>query len=171
MKVKLLLSEYEIQEKISLMAKQISADYEGRDPVVLCSLTGAMFFAADLLRQIPYPLEMYAVKLSSYVGNASSGKVDVELFNTCDLRGRCVLVVEDIVETGLTWFKFYELLKEKGCTDYKIASLLVKRQKLQVNLQVDYYGFEIENDYVVGYGLDSVGRGRNLPGIYCLIDD
>ena len=138
------------------------------DSVLPRSLFG---IESDLLKRIDYPCEVYPMKFSSYVDNRSSMEVKEDLFPDIDLQGRNVYVLEDIADTGLTVHSLSAFLKDKGCATCKIAVLLVKPDKLQVPLKIDYYGFEIGDDYVAGYGLDVDFTGRNLKDIYVMTDN
>lgn len=162
----LLIDEDTLQSRVRQLAASIADECRDKNPVFLFNLTGSVFFACDLLRNIGFPCEIYPFKLSSYVNNVSSGTVNRELWPEISLEGRCVVIIEDIIESGCTMSAITGLLREKGCRDYKIATLLMKPQKLKVNLQVDYVGFEIGDEYVAGYGLDVDFTGRNLRAIY-----
>lgn len=168
---KILLTHEEIDARVEVLAKEIADDARGKNPLFLVNLTGAMFFACDLLKRIDYPCEVYPMKFSSYVDNRSSMEVKEDLFPDIDLEGRNVYVLEDIADTGLTVHSLSAFLKDKGCATCKIAVLLVKPDKLQVPVKIDYYGFEIGDDYVAGYGLDVDFTGRNLKDIYVMTDN
>lgn len=153
------------------MASNIAEDAKEENPVFLVNLTGAMFFACELLKNIEFPCEVYPIKFSSYVNNRSSMSVKNELFPDIDLQGRTVYVLEDIVDTGLTAMSLLDFLKNKGCKNCKLAVLLVKPEKLQAPLHIDYVGFEIEDKYVAGFGLDVDFTARNLCDIYVITED
>lgn len=168
---KVLLTEEQIVSRIRQIASEISAEAKDKNPVFLVNLSGAMFFACELLKNIEYPCEVYPIKFSSYVNNRSSMTVRNELFPDIDLQGRNVYVLEDIADTGLTALHLLDFLKNKGCKSCKFAVLLVKPKKLQVPLKVDYAGFEIGDEYVAGFGLDVDFTARNLRNIYIMTED
>ena len=162
------LDELRIQERIKALGRIISADYAGKRPVLLGVLNGAFMFVADLMRALEIDCEISFVKLRSYEGTQSSGEVETLLGLDTDIEGRHVLLVEDIVDTGNTLHYFLPDLKKLGPASVELAALLIKPEALQHPLDIRYLGFEIENRFVVGYGLDYNGLGRNLPAIYQL---
>lgn len=164
------IPEHRLRERVAEVARQISADLEGKKPLFLAVLNGAFVFAADLMRGIDTPAEISFVRFASYQGMESSGKVKQLIGLTEDIKGRTVVVVEDIVDSGLTMQQLLTNLREHEPADLRIAALLVKPEKLQVPLHIDYTCFEIPNDFIVGYGLDYDGYGRNLPSIYTVMD-
>jgi len=164
-----LLSTDQIQKRITELAQEISDDYENNCPVLIGVLNGAFIFMGDLVKQLTINCEVDFIKISSY-GKAkkSSGKIDVLKDIDCHLEGRDVLVIEDIVDSGLS-VKFLEQ-KIKSCepNSLKFVSLLQKKDSAQVDFEIDYLGFWIPNEFVVGYGLDFAQKLRNLPAIYIL---
>ncbi len=158
----------EILKQVERVAEEINRDIAGQDPVFLCVLNGSFMFASDLMKCVKIPCELSFVKLSSYSGTSSSGQARQLIGLTDDLRGRVVVVVEDIIDSGLTLFKILDLLWEHMPKAVKVCSLLVKPDKHKAHLPVDYVGMEIPNDFIVGYGLDYDGKGRNLPSIYTM---
>lgn len=162
-----------IAARVADMGRQIARDYAGAEPLVMVVvLKGSLIFAADLARAINLPLEMEAVRLSSYSGTHSTGVVKALLPLADELcEGRHLLVVEDIVDTGTTLSKFLPDLKARGAASVKLAALLSKPAARRHEVTVDYLGFEIPNDFVVGYGLDYDELGRNLPGIWVACPD
>jgi len=165
------LSEKVIQEKIREIAKQLSTDYDGRKPLFIAILNGSFMFAADLFKYLTIDAEICFIKLASYSGMKSSGKVTTAIGLDQDLFGRDVVIVEDIVDTGKTLHEFLPKLNHQQPRSLKIAALLHKPEATQFHLQIDYLGFSIPNKFVVGYGLDYDGLGRNLKEIYQLADN
>ena len=159
-----------IAARVAEMGRQIALDYAGIELVMVVVLKGSLIFAADLARAVPLPLEMEAVRLSSYSGTQSTGEVRSLLPLADELcEGRHLLVVEDIVDTGTTLSKFLPDLKARGAASVKLATLLSKPEARVHEVVIDYLGFEIPNDFVVGYGLDYDELGRNLPGIWVAV--
>lgn len=161
----------EIKKRIAELAAQISSDLKGRNPLFLAVLNGSFMFAADLMRGITTPCEISFVRLSSYTGTESTGTVHELIGLNEDLTGRTVVIIEDIVDSGLTMRELLSMLKTKNPADVRIASLLVKPGNLKVKLDIPYCCFHIPNDFIVGYGLDYDGYGRNLPDIYTLVKE
>jgi len=164
------LSAESIQERIREMAAQINADYKGKKVTFVVILNGAFMFAGDLLKHIQLDCEIAFVKVSSYKGTESSGRVDEIIGLTNDISDRDVVIVEDIVDTGITMDKIVKILNANGCRSLKIASLLFKPDAFNGKNSPHYTGFSIENKFVVGYGLDYNEHGRNLDAIYQLTD-
>ena len=162
------LSPDTVARQVENIAAAISADYAAKPqpPILLAILNGAFVFASDLLRAMSIEAEISFVKLSSYHGTASTGRVQELIGLTHDLTGRDVIVVEDIVDSGETLHRFLPDLKQRGCASVRSAVLLVKPDALKHPLEFEYWGFEIENAFVVGYGLDYDELGRGLPGIW-----
>lgn len=161
----------EIKKRIAELAAQISSDLKGRNPLFLAVLNGSFMFAADLMRGITTPCEISFVRLSSYTGTESTGSVHELIGLNENLSGRTVVIIEDIVDSGLTMRELLSMLKTKNPADVRIASLLVKPGNLKVKLDIPYCCFHIPNDFIVGYGLDYDGYGRNLPDIYTLVKE
>ncbi|MBF0104677.1 MAG: hypoxanthine phosphoribosyltransferase [Deltaproteobacteria bacterium] len=159
-----LLSEDEIKGRIKIMADEINHDYQGKDVTAICILKGGMVFFTDLIRFLKMPLRCEFLATSSY-GNdkKSSGEVKLTMDTKYPLEGKHVLVVEDIVDSGLTLSYILALLKARNPASVKLCSLLFKPASLKRDLTVDYVGFKIGNEFVVGYGLDYAGLYRNLP--------
>jgi hypoxanthine phosphoribosyltransferase len=162
------LSKEIIQAKIAELAKQISVDYLGKNPLFIGILNGSFMFAADLYKQVSIPSTISFIKLVSYKGTTSSGTVITSIGLEEDLSNRDVILIEDIVDTGKTLSEFIPSLKKLSPASIKICTLLQKPDALQHPLTVDYFGFEIPNKFVVGYGLDYDGYGRNSEEIYQL---
>ncbi|MBO4370676.1 MAG: hypoxanthine phosphoribosyltransferase [Paludibacteraceae bacterium] len=155
-----------IAERVNALAAEISGAYRDQPVLFVCMLSGAFVFASDLLRAMDTTAEICFVKWSSYDGTSSTGTLKQELPLDVDVKGRKVVVVEDIVETGLTLYNFKKDILSRGAAECRIATLLYKPQCLRYNLQIDWKGFEIGNEFVVGYGLDYNGEGRMLRDLY-----
>lgn len=164
------IPEEKIKARVAEIAAQISHDLEGKRLLFLAVLNGSFVFAADLLRGIDTPCEISFVRMASYEGTSSTGDVKQLIGLKEDIKDRTVVIVEDIIDSGLTMVHLLDLLKEKQPADIKIAALLVKPGNLKVNLDIPYCCFEIPNDFIVGYGLDYDGEGRNLPSIYTVTE-
>ena len=164
------ITESEIKERIKSLAATISHDYAGKNPLVLGVLNGAFIFAADLMREITIPCEISFVKLASYQGTISSGKVKEVLGINEDIHGRHVIIVEDIVDTGRTMKQMIESLGTRNPASVDICTLFVKPDKLEEPIEVKYAAFSIPNEFIVGYGLDYDQAGRNLREIYTLCE-
>ena len=164
--MKVLLSHDVIQARVEEMGKQISADYAGREPHLVCVLKGACTFMTDLCRTMDVPLTLDYIAVSSY-GATTKSSGEVKLIKDLDqgLDGRDLLVIEDIVDTGLTLNYLLKVLKARGPRSLKVASLLSKPSRRLVETPVNYVGFSIEDLFVVGYGLDYNERYRNLRDI------
>lgn len=159
-----------IDEAISKMAVQINKDLDGKNPLFIIVLNGAFMFASDLLKKIHIDCEVTFVKLSSYIGTKSSHLVREIIGLDKSLSDRHVVVIEDIIDTGITMDNTLPKLKNMDAVDVKIATLLFKPNAFIKDFYIDYIGMEIPNDFIVGYGLDYDGLGRNLPDIYKIID-
>ncbi|HLW56525.1 MAG TPA: hypoxanthine phosphoribosyltransferase [Bacteriovoracaceae bacterium] len=161
-----LITEEEISHRIQELGANITKDFEGQDLVVICVLKGAFIFCSDLIKKINLPLKLEFISLSSYGdGVTSSGNVRLDMDITANLEGKNVLIVEDIVDTGLTIKTLMEMLEVRRPKEIRLASLLFKPSKLKHQVKIDYLGFEIEDKFVIGYGLDYAGRYRELPYI------
>lgn len=167
---KISIPEATIQQRVAEIAARISEDLKDQKPLFLAVLNGSFVFAADLMRGITTPCEITFVRMSSYEGTASTGKVSELIGLKEDLRGRTVVIIEDIIDSGLTMKELLSMLEDKGPKEIRIAALLVKPGNLKVNLDIPYCCFEIPNDFIVGYGLDYDGEGRNLRHIYTVTD-
>jgi hypoxanthine phosphoribosyltransferase len=162
------LSEEEIQQQVRRIAGELNKDYKDRRPLFIAILNGSFMFAADLFKYLTIDAEISFIKLASYKGMKSSGNVITAIGLEMDLFGREVVIVEDIVDTGKTLHQFLPKLHHQQPKSMKIAALLHKPDALQYPLQIDYLGFSIPNKFVVGYGLDFDGLGRNYKEIYQL---
>lgn len=164
------IPDEQIAQRVNAVAAAISKDLEGEKPLFLAVLNGSFVFAADLLRGITIPCEISFVRLASYEGTTSTGKVRELIGLNENIEGRTIVVVEDIIDSGLTMKEMLNMLQAHKPKDIRIASLLVKPGNLKVALDIAYCCFEIPNDFIVGYGLDYDGEGRNLPHIYTVTD-
>ena len=165
------ISKDEIQQRICEVAARINKDMAGKNPLFLSVLNGAFIFTADLLREITIPCEVSFVKLASYQGITSTGKVHEVIGINEDLTGRSVIIVEDIVDTGRTMKQMIESLGTRNLGSVDICTLFVKPDKLEEPLDIKYSCFSIPNDFIVGYGLDYDQQGRNLKEIYTLVEE
>ena len=165
------IPEKEIKARIQAVADRINHDLADKNPLFLAVLNGAFVFAADLMRMITIPCEISFVKLASYQGTTSTGKITEVMGINEDLTDRTIVIIEDIVDTGLTMKRMIESLGTRHPASVHICSLLVKPEKLQVDLNIEYAAMEIPNDIIVGYGLDYDQQGRNLPDIYTLVNE
>jgi hypoxanthine phosphoribosyltransferase len=163
------ITEHEIEEQIKRVAAEINKDYEGKKPLFIAILNGAFIFAADLFKKINVEAEICFIKLASYKGVKSTGKVITAIGLDAELYGRDVIIVEDIVDTGKTLSQFLPQLEHQHPASLKIASLLHKPAAMVHPIKIDYLGFTIPNKFVLGYGLDYDGLGRNIKEIYQLV--
>lgn len=162
------LEPAELEKRIVDLARTLDADYEGKNPLFIVVLKGAFLFAAELFKHLRVPCEVTFVRLSSYRSLESSGKVKQIIGLEESVQDRHVVIVEDIVDTGLTMAQLTAQLSEKGTASVEIATLLHKPDALREEVSIRYLGFEIENRFVVGFGLDYEEQGRNLAGVYVL---
>ena len=163
------ITSEKIDEQVKRVAAEINRDYEGKKPLFIAILNGAFIFAADLFKYITLEAEICFIKLASYKGVKSTGKVITAIGLDIDLYGREVIIVEDIVDTGKTLFQFLPQLEHNHPASLKIASLLHKPDAMVHPIKIDYLGFTIPNKFVIGYGLDYDGLGRNIKEIYQLV--
>jgi len=168
---RLSISHEIIDEKVKAVAELLNKDYEGKNPAMVCILNGAYMFAADLTRYLTFQPEIIFARFSSYEGMDTTGKVRELMGVSVSLHGRDVIIVEDIVDTGITMHNVLPQFLAKGAKSVKICSFLQKPDKLKVDLKVDYVALQIPNEFIVGYGLDYNGMGRNYKDIYTVIDD
>ena len=164
-----MITEDAIQKRIAEMAVQINEELTGKDVVFLGILNGAFLFAADLFRRLEIPARISFVKLASYQGTKSSGSIKELIGWNEDIKNKTVVVIEDIVDTGYTLERIMDELIMRKALEIRIATALFKPGAYKSTIPLDYVGFEIPNDFVVGYGLDYDGYGRNLPAVYTLI--
>jgi hypoxanthine phosphoribosyltransferase len=169
MAVEVYLSEEKIKTRIKELGSQITKEYAGEEIHIVCVLNGAFMFMADLVREIKLPVILDFISASSYGDETvSSGELKIKMDLASDVAGKHVLLVEDIVDTGLTMKVLRKNIEERGAKSVKLASFLFKPARLEHETHIDYLGFEIEDHFVIGYGLDFAGRYRELPyiGIY-----
>lgn len=162
----LFIKQNDIENAIENIAKTMSADLKGKNPLFICVLNGAFMFASELLKRMNEPAEVSFVKLSSYTGDKTEGQVKSLIGLNENIQGRTVVILEDIVDTGHTMVNMLEVLNLSSPKEIKIATLLFKPEALKVDVKLDYVALEIPPDFIVGYGLDYDGYGRNYPNIY-----
>lgn len=160
------LSAEDIKKRVAEVAAQINQDFVGKDPLFLAILNGSFVFAADLMREVTIPSQISFMRVSSYSGMESTGTLTQVVGLKEDIKDRCVIIVEDIIDSGFTMKGLVNTLLEKQPSELHICTLLTKPGNMKVDLDVKYCAFEIPNDFIVGYGLDYDGYGRNLPAIY-----
>jgi hypoxanthine phosphoribosyltransferase len=165
---RLLVSACDIDARVKELGSRITRDYAGCEPVVVGILKGAFIFMADLVRQVQVPMVIDFIGLSSYVGTQSCGEVRFTKSLATPIEGRDVLIVEDIVDTGLTLARLREHLQAMGPRSLKICALVDKPERRKVELPIDYRGFELKEGFLVGCGLDCDEQFRHLPGIYVI---
>ncbi|MCS6990449.1 MAG: hypoxanthine phosphoribosyltransferase [Chitinophagales bacterium] len=158
-----------IVQRVAQMADEINRDFFGQQPVFLGILNGCFMFAADLLRNIQLRCEVSFIRLASYRGTSSTNQVSMPIGLDRPLQDRVIIVLEDIIDTGKTLYELLHHLRAQRPSQIAIAALLLKPAALQYHLHIDYVGFQVPNDFLVGYGLDYDGLGRNLPDLYAKI--
>jgi hypoxanthine phosphoribosyltransferase len=169
--LKIIISRDEIAKAVNRLAREINRDYQGKHPLLVSVLRGSFMFTADLIRQLDLPLELDFVRLSSYgTTRESSGRVKVVQGTKTPVKDKDVLVVEDIVDTGITISFLLDYLRKKQPASLKVCTLTDKPSRRRVPVPIDYRGFTVPNKFIVGYGLDLNQRFRNLPDIYTLED-
>lgn len=170
-KFSLSIPEIEILKAVREVGEAINRDLADKNPLFICVLNGAFMFAGDLMKTVNVPCEITFIKLSSYDGLYTTGTVKEMIGLNESVVGRNVVVVEDIVDTGLTMERILDSLHAKGANEIKIATFLQKPDALQRDIKVDYVAMKIPNDFIVGYGLDYDGYGRNLKDIYTVVPE
>ena len=169
--LEILISRDEIAKAVDRLAREIKRDYQGKQPLLIGVLKGSFVFMADLIRQLDLPLELDFIRLSSYgAARESSGKVRVVQGVKTPIKGRDVLVIEDIVDTGITTSFLFDYLKRKRPASLKLCALTDKPSRRRVPVSIDYLGLSLPDKFIVGYGLDLNQRFRNLPDIYVIED-
>ena len=168
---KTFIPEEKIQKEVERVAAEINRDLKDKKPLFISVLNGSFMFTADLMKNLTIPCEISFVKLASYAGTSSTGTVKELVGLNQDITGRTIVIVEDIVDTGLTMELLLKQLQMNNPKEIHIASLLVKPDKLKVNLDIEYVAMNIPNDFIVGYGLDYDGYGRNYRDIYTVIEE
>jgi len=165
----LLLSREDIQKRVRELALEISRDYQGTEPILIGILNGVIFFFADLVRNLTIPIKLDFIRAASYgAGTTSSGTIRLSKDVEIDIRGEHVIIVEDIVDTGLTLSKIKDNLEKRGPESVKICVLIDKRERRETQVNIDYCGFHIEEGFIVGYGLDFNEQYRHLADIFVL---
>lgn len=169
MELKELIGKEELNKRIEELAKQIDENYKEQDIVAICVLNGAAFFAVDLTLKMKTKMQVEFIKISSYEGTESTGEIRKYLdIDKKKLEGRNILIIEDIVDTGRSIHYLIKHLKEKNPKDMKICSLLSKPSRREIEVNIDYLGFEVPNKFIIGYGFDDEeGFNRNIPYIGC----
>ncbi|MDE5616362.1 MAG: hypoxanthine phosphoribosyltransferase [Clostridia bacterium] len=161
---KILLSREDIERRVAQIGAEIEKDYAGKIPVAICILNGAMVFFGDLVRRINLPLTFDTMAVSSYgAGTSSSGKINIIKNTDRDVAGKDVLIIEDIIDSGLTMKTLTQILKSRGAKSVKVCAFLDKPSGRSTEFNADYIGYVIGDEFVVGYGLDYDGKYRNLP--------
>ncbi len=164
----LYIPEAEVKQAVKTVAQQINKDYEGRQPVLLGILNGVFVFAADLVRELTIDCEIHFVKMKSYEGTTTTGNVKELIGLTIPLEGRDVIVLEDIVDTGVTMHHILNLLKGMGVKSVEVCTLLSKPERRQMEIDIKYCAMEVPDKFILGYGLDYNWKGRNLKDLYQL---
>ena len=167
---KTFIPEADILKEVARVADEINRDLADDNPLFISVLNGSFMFASDLMKYLAIPCEISFVKLASYEGTSSTGKVKELVGLNEDITGRTVVIVEDIVDTGLTMQRLLATLQALRPKEIRIATLLVKPDKLKVDLDIHYVAMRIPNDFIVGYGLDYEGFGRNYRDIYSVVE-
>jgi hypoxanthine phosphoribosyltransferase len=163
------ISHHSIQARVVELANKLTVDYHGKNPVFLSVLNGSFMFTSDFMKSFLAPCEISFVKLASYEGTESTGEVKTLIGLNHSIKNRPVIIIEDIVDTGTTVKKILELVWQHQPASVKIMTLLFKPEAMKENIEIDYVGFDIENKFVVGYGLDYDGFGRNMNQIYVVV--
>jgi len=158
-----------IDNAVQQIASQINRDYKNKNPLLIALLNGAFIFASDLMRKLTIPCEISFVKYSSYAGTASTTEVKELIGLGEEIDGRHIIIVEDIIDTGITMSNLLDELRKKNPLDIRIACFCFKPAAFRKSFTIDYLGMSIPNDFIVGYGLDYNGHGRNLPEIYKIV--
>lgn len=167
-KFKVSITSEDIQDSIRKIALQMNEDLKGKDPLFIVILNGAFIFASDLIKQVNVDCRISFLKMASYHGTASTGKIRDLIGIDEDLKGKNLVIVEDIVDTGFTLEHIIDILEKHSPAEIKIATLLFKPNAYKKKIKLDYVGIEIPNDFIVGYGLDYNGYARNTKDIYVL---
>lgn len=162
------IPEAEILKAVDIVAERMNKDLEGKDPLFVCVLNGSFMFASDLMKRLTIPCEISFVRTSSYSGTATTGEVKMLYGLHESIEGRTVVIVEDIIDTGNTMIQLLKQFKALNPKELLVSTLLFKPEALQHEIKVDYVALNIPSDFIVGYGLDYDGYGRNLADIYKL---
>jgi len=169
---KVLITEVEIKQKVCELAQKLTVDYEHKNLTIIGVLNGSLIFLSDLIRQIPFPVKIDTIRAKAYVGATTSPKAEVDIVNnTCmDVGNEHVLILDDILDTGKTLSRIVRIFKEYNPLSLKVCVLLNKAARRDIEIEPDYCCFEVEDKFVVGYGLDFDNKHRNLPYIAVLGD-
>lgn len=167
---KIEIPEEKILAVVKSLGEKLNADYADKRPLFIAVLNGSFMFASDLLKEITVTCEISFTKMTSYEGTNSTGEVNELIGVNADIKGRHIVILEDIVDTGNTLQKLLQIFNQKSAASVKVVSLLFKPEAYKHDLPIDYVGMEIENDFIVGYGLDYDELGRNLKDIYKLVE-
>lgn len=170
-KFETLIKETEIRAAIDIVAARLNLELDGKRPLFVCVLNGAFMFAADLMRRLTIDCQISFMKVASYEGTDSTGRVKQLIGLNEEVKGRTVVLIEDIVDTGETMVMLTKQLKDLGAADVRIATLLFKPESCRKDVTPNYIGINLPKDFIVGYGLDYNGYGRNLTDIYTLVKD
>ncbi len=164
---KVLITEAEIKQKICELARKLAVDYEHKNLTIIGVLNGSLIFLSDVIRQIPFPVKIDTIRATAYVGASTSPKAEVDIVNniSIDVENEHVLILDDILDTGKTLSSIVRIIKEYNPLTLKVCVLLNKVARRDVEIELDYYCFEVEDKFVVGYGLDFNNKYRNLPYI------
>ena len=165
------IKEERILREVKRVAEEISQDLVAKNPIFLSVLNGSFIFASDLMRNLTIPAEISFVKYASYSGTSSTGKMKELIGLNTEIAGRTVVVIEDIIDTGLTMKYLLEDLQTRNPKEIKICTLLLKPEKLEVDLNISYVAMRIPNDFIIGYGLDYEELGRNCRDIYAVVNE
>lgn len=159
-----------ISSAIDDVAVKINADFNGcKDvPILLCVLNGSIMFMAELMKRLTFDCQVVSTKLTSYAGTSTTGRVKTAMGLTSDIRGRRIIIIEDIVDSGNTIVELKEIMKENGAAESYVCTMLLKPDAYKKDVKIDYVAMEIPNDFIVGFGLDYDELGRNLKDIYVL---
>jgi len=164
-KIKVLISSSKIKNKVSKIAQKINKDFKNKQLVVVAVLSGSVVFCSDIIRKLNVDFEIDFIRVSSYKGKKSSGKIKFLCDTVIDIKGKDVLLVEDICDSGRTLSYIKELFIKRKANSVKICTLINKKVEKYKQIKIDYFGFEIDNEFIVGYGLDYDGKYRGLPYI------
>jgi len=161
----------QIQNRVNEIAKKLNISHNGKNPLFLVILNGSFIFASDLLKKISIDCEISFIKLASYFGTSSTGKITTMIGLSESLKGKDIIIIEDIIDTGRTMKNLLEILHDHNPHAITIVTLLFKKEALIENIKPDYVGFEVQDKFLVGYGLDYNSFGRNMENIYVLKED
>ncbi len=167
---RVVISSRKIQKRVKELAKQISTDYAGKQPVIICMLKGAVYFFTDLVRHITLPVTIEFARLSSYKNGMTGGDMELVADIREKIEGKDVIIVEDIVDSGKTLAYFIEMLKKKNPASVKICAFIDKQERREVDIKSDYIGFDVKCGFVIGYGMDYAEKYRELPFLAEVLD-